>query len=99
LIDIIEITLYAGPLDGNTIRVHRDTLKIKPIVGVQAPSGEWIDYALDNEGKFVWIPDPNDSKVARGFFVCDDDGNVISEEKSITAALDKLQGHDEESKS
>lgn len=97
--DIIEMTLYAGPLDGNTITIHRDTLKIKPVVAVQARDGEWIDYALDNEGKFVWIPDPNDSKVARGVFVCDDDGNVISAEKSIADALGILQELDEERES
>jgi hypothetical protein len=36
------------------------------------------------------LPDPDDPKVARGIFVCDDDGNVISEERSVSDALDRL---------
>jgi hypothetical protein len=89
--DIVEMTLYAGPLDGNTITIHRDNLKIKPRISVEAENGEMIEYALDDDGKFVWLSDPDDPKVARGMFVCDDDGNVISEEGSISDALDKLQ--------
>lgn len=89
--DIVEMPLYGGPLDGNTITIHRDNLKIKPRLSVESPNGGFIEYALDDAGKFVWLPDPHDPKVARGVFVCDDNGDVISEERSIAEALDKLQ--------
>lgn len=94
--DIIEMTLYAGPLDGNTITILRDHLTIKPRISVESPDGEIVEYALDDEGKFVWLPDPNDPKVSRGVFVFDDDGNLISEEDSMEDALQKLQEREEE---
>ena len=53
-------------------------------------------YDLDNHGKFVWLPDPNDPKVQRGYFVCNDDGNVVSEERNLTDAYEKLDDLNEE---
>jgi hypothetical protein len=88
--DIVTMILYGGPHDGEEISIHRDNLKRKPRVGIEGKTGETTEYALDDDGKFVWLPDPDDPKVARGMFVCDDDGNVISEERSISDAFDKL---------
>ena len=88
--EIVEMVLYGGPHDGETIEIHRDNLKIKPRMSVEDENGRVSEYALDDEGKFVWLPDPDDPKVQRGFFVCDDDGNVISEERSVDDVLRKL---------
>lgn len=89
--DIVTKILYGGPHDGEGFSIHRDNLKIKPRISIESESGEVTEYGLDDDEKFVWLPDPNDPKVARGIFVCDDDGNVISEEISIPDALDKLE--------
>lgn len=94
--NMVELTLYGGPMDGDTITIARDNLKIKPIVDVETPDGTIVSYALDDDGKFVWLQDPNDPKFQRGMFVCDDDGNVISEEHSIEDVLNKLQELDRE---
>ena len=88
--EIVKMILHAGPHDGEEIEIHRDNLKIKPRISVENDAGEVSEYGLDNDGKFVWLPDPNDPKVARGIFVCDDNGNVISEEWSIEDALKKM---------
>ncbi len=95
--NVKSMTLYGGPHDGEIIEIHRDNLKIKPRISMQDTKGEISTYALDDEGKFVWLPDPDDPKVARGFFVCDDDWNLISEEDTIDDAKDKLDDLNDES--
>jgi len=92
--DIITMILYGGPHDGEVVEIHRDTLKIKPRMNMEDDQGEISEYALNNDDEFVWLPNPSDPKVARGFFVCDDDGNAISEERTIGDALDKLDSLD-----
>ncbi|MBL9159076.1 MAG: hypothetical protein JNJ70_16470 [Verrucomicrobiales bacterium] len=61
-----------------------------PRLSMRSREGEEATYALDDHGQFVWLPDPDDPKVQRGIFVCDDDGNVLSEEKNIENVLRKL---------
>ena len=92
---IIDMLLYGGPKDGEVIQIHKENLKIKPKITLLSEDNEEIVYALDNDGKFVWLPDPNDTKVQRGYFVCDD-GNVVSEEKNLTDAYEKLDDLNEE---
>jgi hypothetical protein len=92
---IKKMILHGGPCDGDEIEIHEDTLKIKPRISMTSSSGKEAEYALDNDGKFVWLPNPNDPKVQRGVFVCDDDGNVLSEEKSIEDAFRKLADLDD----
>jgi len=58
-------------------------------------ANEEIVYALDNDGKLVCLPDSNDTKVQKGYFVCDD-GNVVSEERNLTDAYEKLDDLNEE---
>lgn len=94
---IIKKTLYGGPCDGEEIEIHEDNLKIKPKVNVTNKDGLTFTYGLDNNGEFVWLPNPDDPKVARGWFVCDDDGNVISEEKSEEDAMRKLDDFNDDS--
>ncbi len=79
--DIVKMTLYGGPCDGEVIEIHKDNLKIKPQINIKKEEGVIFTYGLDNNNQFVWLPNPDDPKVARGWYVCDDDGNVISEEK------------------
>lgn len=67
-----------------------------PRITMQDREGHSTQYGLDNHGKFVWLPDPENPKVSRGFFVCDDDGNVLSEEKSIEDARNKLDDFNDE---
>lgn len=93
---IKKMTLHGGPCDGEELEIHEDTLKIKPGISMTGRDGKEAVYALDNDGKFVWLPNPDDPKVRRGVFVCDDDGNVLSEEKSIEDALRKLADLDDE---
>ena len=95
--DIIKKTLYGGPCDGEEIEIHRDNLKIKPRINVTNKDGLTFVYGLDNNDEFVWLPNPDDPKVARGWFVCDDNGNVISEEKNIEDALEKLDDLNDDS--
>ena len=88
---IVWMTLYGGPHDGEKIDIHRDNLKIYPLINVQDQNtGKWSTYGLSNEDKFVWLPNPDDPKVQRGWFVCDDDGNLISKAKTEEDALEKL---------
>jgi len=93
---IKKMTLHGGPCDGDEIEIHEDNLKILPRISTKGRDAEEVVYALDNEGKFVWLPYPDDPKVQRGFFVCDDDGNVLSEEKSVEDALRKLEDMDDD---
>ena len=95
--DIVKKTLYAGPFDGQLIEVHKDNLKIKPRITVKDKDGMEFVYGLDNKGEFVWLPNPDDPKVCRGTFVCDDDGNLISEEKNSEDAFQKLDDLDDDS--
>lgn len=95
--DIVKKTLYGGPCDGEVIEIHRDNLKIKPRINVTNNKGLTFVYGLDNNDEFVWLPDPDDPKVTRGWFVCDDDGNVISEEKTAEDALRRLDEFNDDS--
>ena len=95
--DILKKTLYGGPCDGQVIEIHKDSLKIKPRMTVKDKDGLEFVYGLDNKDEFVWLPNPDDPKVARGWFVCDDDGNVISEEKNIEDARRKLDEFNDDS--
>ena len=94
--DILKKILYGGPCDGEEIEIHRDNLKIKPRINV-TKDGLKLVYGLDNNDEFVWLPNPDDPKVARGWFVCDDDGKVISEEKSAEDAFRKLDEFNDDS--
>lgn len=91
---MVKRTLYGGPHDGEVIEVHQDSLKIFPRVTMEDDEGVLTEYGLDNDGEFVWLPDPDSPKVARGMFVFDDDGNLISEEKSVEDVLKKLNDLD-----
>jgi len=95
--DIVQMTLHGGPRDGEVVEIHHDNLKIKPRLNMKDKEGYAVVYGLDNEGRFVWLPNPDDPKVARGWFVCDDDGSVISEEKTAGDALRKLDDLNDES--
>ena len=95
--DIIEKTLLGGPCDGQIIEIHKDNLKIKPRMTVKDKDGLEFVYGLNNNDEFVWLPNPDDPKVTRGWFVCDDDGNVISEEKNIEDAQRKLDEFNDDS--
>ncbi len=89
---IIKKMLYAGPMEGHVIEIHEENLKIRPIINVTDERGQTFVYGLEN-GEFIWISDPDGSTVTSGWFVCDDDGDVISEEKSEEDArrrVDKL---------
>lgn len=86
---MLTMILHGGPHDGEEIQIHRDNLKIMPRVSMTDAEGKVTEYGLDNDGKFVWLPDPSSPKVRRGVFVFDDDGNVISEETSVQDALEK----------
>lgn len=87
---MVKMTLYGGPHDGEVVQMHQDSLKVFPRVTMEDDEGVMTEYGLDNDGKFVWLPNPDDPKVTRGMFVFDDDGNLISEEKSMEGVLRKL---------
>lgn len=89
--DILKMTLYGGPMDGEVIEIHRENLKIFPLLSCENDEGVEAVYGLDNSGQFVWLPNPDDPKVQRGGFVCDDDGNVIARVDSPEEALEALE--------
>ena len=93
---IVEMLLYGGPNDGEVIQNHKENLKIKPKITMLSKSKEEVTYALDDAGKLVWLPNPDDPKVQRGYFVFDDDGNLISEEKNQSDAYEKLDDLNDE---
>ena len=93
---VVKKTLYGGPRDGEVVEIHEDNLKTKPRITLER-DGRKIVYGLDDSGEFVWLPKPDDPKVARGWFVCDDDGRVISEESSLDDAFRKLDDLDDDS--
>ena len=95
--ELRKILLYGGPHDGETIEIHPHTLKVMPRITMQDEEGNSTQYGLDNHGKFVWLPDPESPKVSRGYFVCDDEGNVLSKEQSIENARKKLDDFNDES--
>lgn len=82
--------LYGGPNDGEQIEIHEDNLKIKPIISIENKEGDVTEYALNNQGRFIWLKDHSDENRKRQWFVCDDNGNVISEEKDIDDAFATL---------
>lgn len=86
---MVKKTLYGGPHDGEQIEIHKDHIKLKARIEI-CGDGKVSVYGVDDDGRFVWLPDPEDPRVSRGFFVCDDDGRVISEESSTSDALEKL---------
>ena len=92
---IIEMLLYGGPNDGEVIQIHKENLKIKPRITILSKNREEVVYALDDAGKLVWLPDPDDPKFQRGYFVFDDE-NLISEEKSQNDAYEKLDDLNDE---
>ncbi|MBI5183233.1 MAG: hypothetical protein HY999_02590 [Nitrospinae bacterium] len=94
---IKKMELWGGPHDGEIIEIHEDNLKIKPIISVKNGEGNVTEYIVDNKGKFVWLANPGDENVTRNWFVCDDDGNVISEEKDIKDAFRKLDDFNDDS--
>ena len=93
---IIKKALYGGPCDGEEIEIHEDNLKFKPRVTLER-DGLRFAYGLDNNGVFVWLPRPDGLKVAGGWFVCDDDGKVISEERSVEDAFRRLDDLNDDS--
>ena len=45
-------------------------------------------YAVDDSKRLVWLPAPESPAVARGVFVCDDDGKVVSEEADVGGVME-----------
>lgn len=91
--NIVIKTLNGGPHDGEEFDIHRDNLRIKPIINVRDEDGNWSSYAPDENGQYVWLPDPDNSWFSPKWYVCDDNGNVISEESSeqdVFETLDKF---------
>jgi len=88
--DLIEITLYGGPKDGEMIQIHKDNLQISPRISLTDDSGNSVVYAPNSQGDFVWLPEPEKENSARSYFVFKDDGTLLSEENSVEEAQDKL---------
>ncbi len=96
--EMIKKILFSGPMDGHEIEIHKDNLKIKPRINITDDKGQIFVYGLDNNNEFIWLSNPDDSNVTRGWFVCDDDGNVISEEKTEENAKRRLDEFNNEEK-
>ena len=96
--DIIPATLYGGPLDGESVELHREVFDLKARVEVRRGDAVFV-YGVDDSNRLVWLPDPEDPRVGRGVFVCDDDGKVISEEPTVSEAMEKLDELDDEGQS
>ncbi len=97
--DTIKVTLNGGPHDGEEIEIHIDNLKINPKINIKDKDGNWSCYVLNDEDQYIWLSDPVDSNTSNEFYVCDDDGSIISEEYSEGDAietLDKLNDEKEE---
>jgi len=92
------VTLIGGPHDGEKVEIHREQLKIKPILSMEDEQGNCSEYELDENGQFVWLPDPNARNFAGKWYICDDDGNVISEECNEQDALDMLDKYNDKKK-
>lgn len=92
---MIRIQLYRGPHDGESIEFLEENLKIMPVVSMTDSSGNVSSYEYTDEGKFMWLSDP-ESHVPRGFVV-DDDGNIIAEVSSPSEASEKLDDLNDES--
>ncbi len=88
--DIITIILNGGPHDGEKIEIHRDNLKINPKINIKDKNGNWSCYVLNDEDQYVWLSNPDDSLFSNEFYVCDDNGCVISEEYSEEDAIEAL---------
>ena len=94
---VIKKILRGGPMDGEEVEIHIDNLKLKPILNTTNDKGQTFSYGLDDNDEFVWLPNPDDPKIERKWSVCDDDGNVISEEKTQEDALRTLDDLNRES--
>lgn len=92
---IVKKMLYAGPMEGHVIEIHEDNLKIRPIINVTDDKGQTFVYGLQND-EFIWMSDPDGAPVTSGWFVCDDDGNVISEEQTEEDAKKRLDAFNKE---
>jgi len=88
--DIVIMKLHGGPHDGTEIDIHRDTLKIKPWIGVSFEEGGEVSNYKFVDGKFIWAEDPNDPRFKSSGFVFDDDGNILAEVETEDEVLKKL---------
>jgi len=93
--EIITMILNGGPHDGEKVEIHRENLNIKPIINVSDDKDNWTSYALDENNNYVWLSDPEDPNVVNKYYVCDDNGNVISQESSEQSALDMLDKYND----
>jgi hypothetical protein len=41
-----KMELFGGPHDGETIEIHEDNLKIKPIISVETKEGQVTEYGV-----------------------------------------------------
>ena len=64
--EIVNMRLYGGPCDGELIEIHKSHLELNIRLEV-CRDGESTTYGVDNDGKLVWLPDPQDPRVSRGF--------------------------------
>ncbi len=86
--DIITVILNGGPHDRKEIEIHRDNLRINPKINIKDKNGNWSCYVLNDEDQYVWLSNPDDSKFSSEFYVCDDNGSVVSEEYSEEDAIE-----------
>ena len=87
---IKKIKLHGGRYDGEIIEVHEELLKMRSILGMEDDNGEVTEYGLDDNMNYILLTDENRDELHKGWFVFDDDGNVISNEKSEEDALKAL---------
>ena len=89
-IGIKKMKLHGGHHDGEIIEIHEENLKISPIISVEDDRGKVTEYGLDDNKNFILLTDENRDKLQKGWFVCDDNGNVISNEENEEDAMKKL---------
>ena len=93
--EIVTMVLNGGPHDGEKIEIHRDNLKIKPIMNVCDENNNWSSYAINDDGNYTWLSSPDDPSNIHKFYVCADDGTVISQEVSEEDALEMLDKYND----
>ena len=89
-IGIKKMKLHGGLHDGEIIEIHEDNLKMRSIIAMEDGNGKVTEYGLDDNMNYILLTDENRHKIQKGWFVCDDDGNIISNEKNEEDALKKL---------
>ena len=66
-IENMQAIKFIYECDGEEIEIHSDSLKIKPIINVTDEDGLTLTNCFDNNDEFVWLSNPDDPKVARGW--------------------------------